>query len=73
MVNNRRLPRWARNTGKIWREHRQDQAYCDDEGYAWHEIADEWVRAPELDAHASHAASLDKPWRRPDGAIIVAQ
>ena len=71
--NHRRKPRWARHAnGKTWSEHREDQVYYDDDGKARHQIGDQWVRAPELDAHPAHISTLQKSWWTFDGAIIIA-
>lgn len=66
-----RRPATHRN-GKTAQEKREDQVYYED-GKAYREVGNEWVRAPELDALKAHTGSLDNPWRTPEGAIIVAE
>lgn len=33
----------------------------------------EWLRVPEQDALTAHTSSIDKPWRTPEGAIIITE
>lgn len=69
-MSNESAVRWVKV--KHPKHHRDDQVYYED-GKAYRIIGNEWVRAPEQDALMAHTSSLNKPWRRPDGAIMIAE